>query len=993
MPERFTLNNKTYDIPDDKIGIFMSKYPNAVEVKQSFMDDLAARSREFMNMIPYGPPIMRAGGLFSAVGDAFGQKAQKKALELLTPEMADIAFGPKIGAGARQAIGLAARVGVDPTTYIGGPAAVKGLEKVGRFAKGLSKAKKVVAPIEQIADLRIPIFGAANKTEDALELGSRLKGSEKGIAKLKFLEDKFAKEFKVAQETSDFNELAVIAHKKQLYREAREVAEGVGGAADFAAKKPLEKIAEAKPLEKIADYLNDSTQLEKIRNKINPFPNKMYRWASKKEWEAIKRGETTSGGSWSTNLGDQAYMNKDKVLLVSENIQPVGEVSEGFRVFNAKKSDISEVFVKKGNAGWERVTKPLEKIAEAKPLEKIAKTKPVVKELTANQKLLKALKESKPLRGKQEQIYKEERGIKLGASLEEGKKVSGQEGFLAQRSKLRGEMTKVEFESLKGKIGQKDIDNLFDQVKTSTEISEWERFNAGAGLMKMFGEFGGTVPAKGELALLEKVFGKELAGELLKKQSAFKRFKEIGLDIANIPRSFMTSFDLSFGFRQGIFTLARHPALFAKNFSKQFKLFRSEKYYQEVLNEIRSRPNFETMQKSGLSFTELRDMTKREEAFMSSFAEKIPIAGPIVRASGRAFTGFADRLRADLFDYMLDYGKKMGVEIDKHFLTSSAEFINNATGRGNLPKSVEKVAVGLNAVFFSPRLMMSRVNLLNPYKYMKLHPTVRKEALKSLAGFAGMAMTVGGLAKLAGADVETDPRNADFMKIKTGNTRYDILGGFQQPVRAMAQIGSGKIISSTTGKEITLGEGYKPLTRLDVGLRFLAMKESPLFSFAHTMMEGVNAVGEKFDVSTEIANRFIPMVIQDMNDLYKEKGFKGIPMAAPAVFGVGVQSYGGVGSWGLSGNDYPSLNKELLRLKIPMGFPSMSVSGKELDLSEYKNLKDKTGKKIASELTGLIKSSEYGQYSTEQKKQIINKYIDRWKEIIKFQVYPEKFKK
>lgn len=90
-------------------------------------------------------------------------------------------------------------------------------------------------------------------------------------------------------------------------------------------------------------------------------------------------------------------------------------------------------------------------------------------------------------------------------------------------------MTKVEFESLKGKIGQKDIDNLFDQVKTSTEISEWERFNAGAGLMKMFGEFGGTVPAKGELALLEKVFGKELAGRLLKNKVHLKGLRKLGL--------------------------------------------------------------------------------------------------------------------------------------------------------------------------------------------------------------------------------------------------------------------------------------------------------------------------------------------------------------------------------------------------------------------------------------------------------------------------------
>jgi hypothetical protein len=608
-------------------------------------------------------------------------------------------------------------------------------------------------------------------------------------------------------------------------------------------------------------------------------------------------------------------------------------------------------------------------------------------DLIVRKKFIQALKEAKPLRGKQEQIYRTERGKKLGEYLKTGERVSGEKGFYIQKSKLKGEMTKVEFESLRDKIKQTDMDNLFDQIKYSPEISEWEKVPAGTGLSKIFGELGGVVPTNNEIGLLEKVFGKELTRELIKKQSMFTRFKDIALNIANIPRSLMTSFDLSFGFRQGVFVVARHPKIFFQNFGKQFKLFANEKYYQQMVKEIHGRPNFELMQKSGLSFTELgKSLAKREEAFMSSFAEKIPVAGAIVRASGRAYTGFANRLRADLFDYMVDYGKKIKKSGDNNYLKSAAKYINAATGRGSLGR-LEKVAVELNTVFFSPRLLASRIQLMNPVFYAKLDPIVRREALKSLLSFGGMALTVSGIAKMSGAEIETDPRNANFMKIKVGNTRYDPLGGFQQPIRAAAQIISGKIISSTTGKEMTLGEGYKPLTRLDIATRFIEMKEAPLVSFATSLMRGTTSIGEKIDVPTEIANRFIPMVIQDMNDLYREKGSKGIPMAVPAIFGTGVQTYGGVQTWGLKGTDYPILNKELLRLKTTMGFPSTSVFGREFSNAEYKDFKKVAGNTIAKELTKLIKTDKYRNSKDFQKKKEIWRYIDINKNELKTKLY------
>ena len=154
-----------------------------------------------------------------------------------------------------------------------------------------------------------------------------------------------------------------------------------------------------------------------------------------------------------------------------------------------------------------------------------------------------------------------------------------------------------------------------------------------------------------------------------------------------------------------------------------------------------------------------------------------------------------------------------------------------------------------------------------------------------------MTGTVLGLAKAGGLDVGIDPRSANFAKIKIGDTRIDMMGGFQQYLRIAGQFMSGKYVSSTTGKEYTLGEGYRGLNRWEIITRALESKMAPVASFAVDWMKGKDITGEPFSVPKGVGKRFVPMVMQDIYEIAGDNP-ELLPLGALGVFGVGLQTYG-----------------------------------------------------------------------------------------------------
>lgn len=512
-------------------------------------------------------------------------------------------------------------------------------------------------------------------------------------------------------------------------------------------------------------------------------------------------------------------------------------------------------------------------------------------------KLIEAIKTAKPARKELERLYTAERGKRAGAVAGIFEKAEGEKGFFQALGKLKGELApeKPAFTGVRNQLVQTDVDDLFKKIQQHPSLDVYEKISASTGLRKVFE---GQIPATSQLRLLEDTFGSELIAAVRTKRPLGEKIKDIATEVLNIPRSIITSFDMSAPLRQGVLFTLTKPKIALSAFKQMFKQTFSPENFDDWFKSLKVDPDYKLMKNSKLYISEpgklAGGLAEKEERFMTNLAQKIPFVGAIVRASERAFTSYLNKLRVDVFKSISKKFIKEGADIENNpeVFESLANFINNATGRGDLGKLGRSSQI-LNNIFFSPRLIASRANMLNPAWYLKQTPQVRKEAVKSFAEFVGIGATILALAKASGAKVETDPRSSDFGKIRVGNTRWDIWGGFQQWVRVFSQMVSGERKTTTDRRIIELSKKKYPFeTRKDVAERFLAGKLSPASRLVYELLQGQKAFGEPLTLKGEAIENAIPLYLQDIKDSIKQIGPEAIfSVGVPGFFGVGVQSY------------------------------------------------------------------------------------------------------
>lgn len=397
-------------------------------------------------------------------------------------------------------------------------------------------------------------------------------------------------------------------------------------------------------------------------------------------------------------------------------------------------------------------------------------------------------------------------------------------------------------------------------------------------------------------------------------RNAYQKTNDWIIDKLNIPRTLMASMDYSAPLRQGIVAGISHPRTAALAGIEMFKSSFSKQHFDNWLYEMREDPRFETMQKSELAVTDPHSpfLAAKEEAFMNNTAEKIPLIGKTLRhgnvtipgldliaRSERAYVMFLNKMRVDLFNRFADRFEEKGrtFENSPKLYKAMAALINSETGRGSLG-ALNNAAPLLNALFFSPRLIASRINLLTNWANSKWYKNTPKEIrvmyMKDMLKFIGTGMAVLSLIKYGlNSNVEDDPRSTDFGKIKQGNTRWDIWGGFQQYIRFVTQMALGEKKSTNTGQIQQLnGKGMFGETRFDAMVRFGRGKLAPVPSMFADVMAGRDAAGDQVTLSKELQTHLTPLLYQDVRDAMKDKGIQAIfTVGIPSAFGVGTSTY------------------------------------------------------------------------------------------------------
>jgi len=381
-------------------------------------------------------------------------------------------------------------------------------------------------------------------------------------------------------------------------------------------------------------------------------------------------------------------------------------------------------------------------------------------------------------------------------------------------------------------------------------------------------------------------------------------------DISDLSMTIMTGFEMSVVLRQGFAYTLGFPEKALPALVKAARAVFSKRAEHAIHVDLTKRPNAADYRLGKLETTETEGpLAVREELLRSRIvdwlaARKHPLVRPIslparvLLSSVRGFRTFANVMRADFFDY-----QKADIEAGRTWTPDDARVVGNASNlfSGRAPL---RQAVGLSRVFFAPRWVWSRAQLLVGQPLWRGDYYTRKAIGKVYVRWAlGMAAFYGLrhiIYSLTADDEEHEPAyelsrlSADFGKTRLGKTRVDVGGGFPQLITLGARLATGTT-KTQKGKIVPISGPKVPyggMTSEGAIGAFGRRKLAPLPSGVLDYLTEENAIGQPATIGSILYERFTPMTWNDIFAAEKELGVKqGTVAAVDAFFGAGLQTY------------------------------------------------------------------------------------------------------
>lgn len=473
---------------------------------------------------------------------------------------------------------------------------------------------------------------------------------------------------------------------------------------------------------------------------------------------------------------------------------------------------------------------------------------------------------------------------------------------------------------------------------------------------------------------------------------------DIAADVISVPKTIMSSVDLSAWLNQGWGMISTKQAW--QGFGNMFLYLASERNYKRLNAFILSHPDYKFAVDGKLGITSISDkLSVREEAIQSSLVEKanqyltdktgVP---NLIRASNRAYNGYLNYVRFNRFSELLNAARLSGedVSLGSHTVRDLAKVVNDFTGRGAIGYADKHANAGplLNAVLWAPRKISATVEMFNPVNYLnpKISSTARKAALRQLTGSLVMTGAVISLARSMGYSVDLDPRSTDFAKIDIDGVKFDITGGNAIYLRLLARLITNQTVNQS-GEVKDLGVGYKPETRASLIFGehgFLRGKLAPVASSIANALYGTDYTGSPFSITHEMKEQLIPMTIGNYIDLAREDPSVAATVAsASAIFGVGLQtpfpapSRTGLTAWGdpVGAFEDPiknDLDKAYEEVGGSLGFPSETINGVQLTDEQYHSYVAKSGNYSKQWILPLIQNPNWGKIPATNRLSMLN---------------------